>query len=87
MCGVYHVCGVPCVVTDVGDSALVVGETGKVVPAKDSKALSSAWHEMLLLNDEAIMSLSVSARKRVMNEFSVKALLDKTGMIMSQGTS
>ena len=80
-------CGVPCVVTDVGDSALVVGETGKVVPAKDSKALSSAWHEMLLLNDEAIMSLSVSARKRVMNEFSVKALLDKTGMIMSQGTS
>ncbi|MDC0115040.1 glycosyltransferase [Methylophilaceae bacterium] len=80
-------CGVPCVVTDVGDSALVVGETGKVVPAKDSNALSSAWDEMLLLDDEEIKPLSVSARKRVVNEFSVKALLNDTEHVISQGTS
>ena len=80
-------CGVPCVVTDVGDLALVVGETGKVVPAKDSNALSSAWDEMLLLDDEEIKPLSVSARKRVVNEFSVKALLNDTEYVISQGTS
>src|SRR6185503_9929721 len=32
-------CGVPCVVTDIGDSALIVGQTGRVVPAQNPEAL------------------------------------------------
>ena len=36
-------CGVPCVVTDVGDSAWVVGSTGKVLPPRNSMALAEAW--------------------------------------------
>ena len=74
-------CGVPCVVTDGGDSALVVGETGKVVPVKDSEALAVAWHEMLLLNDELMTTLSEAARKRIVSEFSISALIDKTGRV------
>jgi glycosyltransferase involved in cell wall biosynthesis len=35
-------CGVPNVVTDVGDSALMVAETGWVVRPRDSTALSDA---------------------------------------------
>jgi len=69
-------CGVPCVVTDVGDSALIVGETGRVVPAKDSETLSTAWHEMLLLEEDALKKLSAKARGRVVSEYSVKVLLD-----------
>ena len=35
-------CGVPCVTTDAGDSALVVGNLGTVVPRRDPAAMADA---------------------------------------------
>jgi glycosyltransferase involved in cell wall biosynthesis len=40
-------CGVPCVVTNVGDSAWVVGDTGEVVPPNDPVALKKAIERLL----------------------------------------
>jgi glycosyltransferase involved in cell wall biosynthesis len=40
-------CGVPCVVTNVGDSAWMVGDTGEVVPPKDLVALRNAMERLL----------------------------------------
>src|SRR3989442_9628731 len=40
-------CGVPCVVTDVGDSAFIVGDTGRVVPPGNPTAICEAWRELL----------------------------------------
>jgi glycosyltransferase involved in cell wall biosynthesis len=37
-------CGTPCVATDVGDSAKIIGETGWVVPAMEDDALAGAIH-------------------------------------------
>ncbi|GFO72506.1 hypothetical protein BJAS_P2809 [Bathymodiolus japonicus methanotrophic gill symbiont] len=71
-------CGTTCVATDVGDSALVIGNTGRVMPANNSQALFTAWNELLLLESEDFTRLSQQARKRVINEFSVKSLLDRT---------
>ncbi|MDO8311687.1 MAG: glycosyltransferase, partial [Sideroxyarcus sp.] len=43
-------CGVPCAVTDVGDSAYIVGDTGCVVASGDMRGLAAALEELLALS-------------------------------------
>jgi glycosyltransferase involved in cell wall biosynthesis len=78
MVGEAMSCRVPCQVTDVGDSVLIVGQTGFVVPPNDSAALCSAWRKMLLLNGKDLQSKSISARERVISQFSITSLLGST---------
>src|SRR4029077_17278533 len=40
-------CAVHCVVTEVGDSPAIVGETGRIVPAQQPALMSSAWRELI----------------------------------------
>jgi glycosyltransferase involved in cell wall biosynthesis len=40
-------CDVPCVATDVGDSAAIIGDSGLIVPRRDPEALARAWHALL----------------------------------------
>ena len=71
-------CGIPCVVTNVGDSALAVSDAGFVVPVRDAQALAIAWNKMLSLSNGEFDGLSKSARDRVANTFGIKVLIDKT---------
>lgn len=64
-------CGVPCVVTDVGDSALLVGNTGIVTPPHDPEVLASGINQMLDLSDQNRRALGAAARERVVAEFSL----------------
>ncbi len=64
-------CGVPCVVTDVGDSAWLVGDTGTVVPPRDPAALAEAWRGLLSAGQEARAALGRGARERVVEEFAL----------------
>lgn len=67
-------CGVPCVVTDVGDSAWIVGETGRVVPPGNPNALASAWKSLVDLGSEGRYALGALARERVKNNFSLDSV-------------
>jgi glycosyltransferase involved in cell wall biosynthesis len=67
-------CGVPCVVTDVGDSARVVADTGKVVPPRDSVALASAISELIDLDPQTRARLGDRARERIVKQFSIDAI-------------
>jgi glycosyltransferase involved in cell wall biosynthesis len=40
-------CDVPCVATDVGDSAEIIGDCGLMVPTRDPEGLAAAWHTLL----------------------------------------
>lgn len=74
-------CGVKCVVTDVGDSARIVRETGIVVPPKDPNALARALQEAIAHEDTA--SGRRSRRERI-EAFSLKAMIDKTADVLDR---
>lgn len=64
-------CAIPCVVTDVGDSARIVGETGRVVPPRNPQALAAAWRELLELTPAERTALGHRARHRVETIFAL----------------
>jgi glycosyltransferase involved in cell wall biosynthesis len=66
-------CGVPCVVTNVGDSAWIVAETGRTVPAGDPTSLAAACEAILQLEPTAKHELGVAARRRIIDQFSMTA--------------
>lgn len=65
-------CGVPCIVTDVGDSARIVGNTGIVIPCRNPEALADGWNKILLLDAEERHKLGKLARQRVQDNFSLQ---------------
>jgi glycosyltransferase involved in cell wall biosynthesis len=67
-------CGVPCVVTDVGDSAWLVGDTGLAVRSRDSDALYGAWMELCAGGASRRRALGASARERIATHFSMAAV-------------
>ena len=61
--------GVACVVTTVGDSADIVGDTGRVIPPKNSEALACAWKDLLNLDAVERSELRRRARQRIEDRF------------------
>lgn len=64
-------CEVPCVVTDVGDSAFIVGDTGALVPPGDPGALADALLRMARLSRAERERLGAQARARIETKFSL----------------
>jgi glycosyltransferase involved in cell wall biosynthesis len=71
--GEMMACEVPCVVTDVGDAAHIVGDTGRVVPPRDAAALAAAWDELIRMGAGDRARLGRAARERVSSQFSLQA--------------
>jgi len=70
-------CGVPMVVTDVGDSAHIVGDLGTVVPLSDPPALAAAWSALLALTPALRARLGEAARARVVGEYSLESVVGR----------
>ena len=57
--------GVPCVVTDVGDSSQIVGDTGLVIPPRNHFLLAEALSKMIDLGPDGRRILGQNARNRI----------------------
>jgi len=68
-------CGIPCVVTNVGDCAEIVGKTGEVVPARSPEALCQG---VVLMLTRVSVSLGRDARARIVEYFSQELLISRT---------
>jgi glycosyltransferase involved in cell wall biosynthesis len=67
-------CGVPCVVTDVGESAWLVGRTGKVVPAQQPHLLAAASADLIKMDPQWRKQLGSAARARVVAHYSISSI-------------
>jgi len=61
----------PCVTTDVGDAAMLLADTGVVVPKDNSAALAQGVERLLVLDQDARHALGMRAKARVEAEFSM----------------
>ncbi len=70
--------GKPCAVTQVGDAAFLVGDTGTVAPCADPTALANGISALLALNDGELADRGAGARRRVESMFSSQQLIAAT---------
>lgn len=66
---------VTCVVTDVGDSAFLVGDTGIVVPTKDPESLANAWSTLINRTPKNRLLMEKAARQRIIDSFSLESIV------------
>lgn len=67
-------CGLPGVVTDVGDSGHVLGAAGRVVPPGDAAALAGAMIELVDVGPPGRAEMGARARQRIVAEFDIEAV-------------
>ena len=69
-------CGTPCVATNVGDTALIIGETGWIVPPMNSIKLARAIEKALLEKDSVKWNKRCNkARLRIKKNFSIGKMI------------
>lgn len=69
-------CGLPCVVTDVGDSALIVGDAGIVAHKRNPRELAAGCERLVEAGAER-RAMGMAARRRVEENFTLETTVEK----------
>ncbi len=64
-------CGTPCVATDVGDSADIIGHTGRMVSPGIPEDLAAGIVELLEMDRDDFLALGQRARQRIVEKYSM----------------
>ncbi|HXY09595.1 MAG TPA: glycosyltransferase [Terriglobales bacterium] len=76
--------GVPCVVTDVGDAAQIVSDTGIVVAPRNAKALAEGLEKMVSIGAGGRSRLGELARRRIEERYSIEKAASQFEALYSQ---
>ncbi|GAA0538478.1 glycosyltransferase [Rheinheimera aquimaris] len=70
-------CGTPCVSTDVGDAAIIVADTGWIVPASDATLLADAIVSAIKAHSDKSVwqQRSAACRSRIVDNFGVEKMV------------
>jgi glycosyltransferase involved in cell wall biosynthesis len=79
-------CGVPCVATDVGDSARLLGHLGQVVPPRDAESLAQGIQDLhaRLIREPGLKDL---VRQHICAHYSLETMVSRTATLMDALTS
>ncbi len=69
--------GIPCVATDVGDSAYLVKDAGLIVPPRNPYKLCEALKRIIDMGEEDRSELGKKARKKIEDNFSLEHIVDQ----------
>lgn len=70
-------CETPCIVTNVGDSAYIVGNTGLVIKKQDPEQLAKSILKMMNMQKYELKELGKEARNRIMENFNIIKIIKK----------
>lgn len=70
-------CGVPCVVTAIGDTPDIVGDTGMVVAPSSPDALAAGWRVLLDASRDERLRLGQAARMRIIQHYSIDTVAEQ----------
>jgi glycosyltransferase involved in cell wall biosynthesis len=77
-------CGIPCVATNVGDTAYLIGDTGISVPPKEPQALAEGWGQLLSMSPEERHALGERARQRIQQNFGITQIAQRYEALYEQ---
>lgn len=69
--------GVPCILTDVGDSSLLLGDSGILIKSQDLKGLTSGLERLIRAGESERRRLGEAGRRRVEAVFSLSAVAER----------
>ena len=76
--------GVPCVATDVGDAAVLVGDPSMIVPSRDDHALANAWSRLLSMDNASRVAKGIEGRARILQHYSLDGVVEQYENLYSE---